>query len=609
MYVPATVGLGWLGLVATAGPPTQPNLAPDHRTAVAPPARFRPYAGNPVLTAASAIDVPDATLVADPFLFRHDSGWLMFVEVWNPVSRHGDLSVARSPDGLHWDYDQRVLDEPFHLSYPQVFSVDGAHYMVPESWQTESVRLYRALDFPYGWILDAVLVTGREFVDPTVAHFQGRWWMFVGARGNRTCWLYSAPTLRGPWVEHPSSPIVAGDPSQARPGGRALVMAEGTSMVRIAQDDTPHYGSAVRMFDVVELGPDRYAEIEHPVSGLRGTDAWRAGGVHHVDPWPAGRHWFAVADGQTTARGDWSIGVFVAPGPDQPHGRIVHPSRSAFRIPVGSAIRFRGDVDAQGAPAHAHHWSFGPGIPPQTRAVPDLVTFTNPGHHEVVYTVTTADGVPDPLPDRRFVEVIEPLRFVPLQAATAGLAAHAGVSAWFEGPGAGFEERWPHLPVARETWPPGPIGPFASEPGPRAPILVDLTLGTPRALTGVAVWTREDADATEWRVSIRTSTTGGPDGLGPARTIALEPADGQPWLAKIPEQPANYVRMSFTDAVSQPLAIREVALTEAVPASAAGHGCRHRGPGLAGIITLLGVGLMARRRARRQLSSAPSSIH
>ena len=66
----------------------------------------------------------------------------------NALSGHGDIGLAVSDDGINWSYKQIVLDEPFHMSYPYVFKWQEDFYMIPESQEANSVRLYRALDFP-----------------------------------------------------------------------------------------------------------------------------------------------------------------------------------------------------------------------------------------------------------------------------------------------------------------------------------------------------------------------------------------------------------------------------------------------------------------------------
>ena len=57
----------------------------------------------------------------------------MFIEVKNAETRHGEIALARSSDGVAWRYDSVVLREPFHLSYPHVFKTGGRYYMTPET--------------------------------------------------------------------------------------------------------------------------------------------------------------------------------------------------------------------------------------------------------------------------------------------------------------------------------------------------------------------------------------------------------------------------------------------------------------------------------------------
>jgi len=68
----------------------------------------------------------------------------MFFEVMNSQTGKGDIGSAASRDGLHWEYRQIVLSESFHLSYPYVFYVGGEYFMIPESYEANSMRLYRA---------------------------------------------------------------------------------------------------------------------------------------------------------------------------------------------------------------------------------------------------------------------------------------------------------------------------------------------------------------------------------------------------------------------------------------------------------------------------------
>ena len=270
------------------------------------PFKLAPHrrARNPVLTPADITDVPAAT-VADPFMLRVAQTWYMFFEVWNRQTNRGQIGLAVSRDGLSWTYRGIVLAEPFHLSYPYVFEHEHDFYMIPESHQAESVRLYRAVEFPTRWACTGTLLEGGYFVDSSVFRHNGAWWLFVDTSQkfgedykHDTLSLFSADHLQGPWRQHPQSPLVAGDARVARPGGRVVTVNE--KITRYAQDCYPVYGRQLWAFQITELTPRTYRE--RPVSGrpiLRASGSgWNGAGMHHVDPHlSAGGQWIACVDG------------------------------------------------------------------------------------------------------------------------------------------------------------------------------------------------------------------------------------------------------------------------------------------------------------------------
>ena len=139
-----------------------------------------------------------------------------------------------SDDLLHWKYVKIVLDEPFSVTYPHVFKLHGEFYMIPESYQAKSIRLYKATEFPEKWVLDRVLVTG-DYVDSSYFEYKGSSYLFAtSGLGYRTLRLFVAPDLLGEWSEHPLSPIIKNDLQFGRSGGRVLL--EGNQIVRYAQD-------------------------------------------------------------------------------------------------------------------------------------------------------------------------------------------------------------------------------------------------------------------------------------------------------------------------------------------------------------------------------------
>jgi hypothetical protein len=255
---------------------------------------------NPVLDYAAVSDVA-GLFVADPFMLDVDATWYMFFEVLNGRTGKGEIGLATSRDVTAWTYRGIVLAEPFHLSYPYVFHWRGDYYMVPESHQAASIRLYRAARFPTDWRLVCHLMAGHSFSDSSIFRFDDRWWLFSETNPDfrhDTLRLYSAEVLTGAWIEHPRSPIVAGNARQARPAGRVVALPD--RVIRYAQDCYPVYGAQVRAFEVTELSPTVYGEHEvaaSPVLGPSGS-GWNRSRMHHVDPHETrDGHWVACVDG------------------------------------------------------------------------------------------------------------------------------------------------------------------------------------------------------------------------------------------------------------------------------------------------------------------------
>ena len=267
------------------------------------PFELRPAepAKNPVMTSKLIADIPVST-VADPFICRVDGVWYLYFEIMNRLSRHGEIAFATSQDGFDWRYQRVVLREPFHLSYPQVFPWRNDFYMIPETGRAKAIRLYRATRFPDRWSHVATLLEGGRFVDSTVFHFEDRWWMFTEAGPGPTSpvlRLFYASDLRGPWTEHPASPLLQGDTRIVRPAGR-VILFDGRP-VRFTQPVFPVYGTEVRAFEILELTASSYREQQigaDPMLGP-GRESWNSGGMHHVDAHRLDDGtWLACVDGK-----------------------------------------------------------------------------------------------------------------------------------------------------------------------------------------------------------------------------------------------------------------------------------------------------------------------
>ena len=253
---------------------------------------------NPRFKAEDVTDV-SAKFVADPFLIKERETWNLFFEVYNNDTKQGDLAVATSKNTWIWKYEKLIIDEPFHLSYPYVFKSEDEYYLIPESFEANSIRLYKAEQFPGKWSYVQTLVEGRDYVDNSIVYYNGRWWLFSSVTSNDKLYLHYADALTGPWKEHPQSPVVTGDVHKSRPSGRLLVYEN--KLYRFTMDIDPPVGThQVMAYEVIEITPENYSERlvqEAPVVKASGS-GWNGQAMHQLDPVQVdSTSWVASVDG------------------------------------------------------------------------------------------------------------------------------------------------------------------------------------------------------------------------------------------------------------------------------------------------------------------------
>jgi hypothetical protein len=250
---------------------------------------------NPVLTAANVNDL-NVDIVAHPFMIVTDSLYYLFFTAKDGKTDKGGIGLAESKNGYDWKYKHIVIHEPFVLAYPYVFKWKNDYYMIPEAHTETSVRLYKAINFPDKWEYTGDILTGDEFISTTVVRYKEMWWMFTTKSGNETLRLFYALDLKGPWAEHPQSPIVKKNLDIARPAGRPFVI-DGV-LYRLGQDCYPTYGNQVHAFQITDISTKTYAEkmIDAPLVKAS-SKGWNAEAMHHVDAYQlAMNKWIAVVD-------------------------------------------------------------------------------------------------------------------------------------------------------------------------------------------------------------------------------------------------------------------------------------------------------------------------
>jgi hypothetical protein len=184
---------------------------------------------------------------ADPFPFRRDGQYFVFVEEFPFETQRGCISVAVIDRTGSVIRPRIIIEEPYHLSFPFVFEHDGQIWMIPETADAKRIDLYRAELFPYRWKREGSLLEGVAAYDATVLRHHEQFWLLASlGRWKSTSWdnlsIFHARSLTGPWTPHSRNPVLL-DAMRCRAAG-APFRRKG-DILRPVQDCSRIYGGAI----------------------------------------------------------------------------------------------------------------------------------------------------------------------------------------------------------------------------------------------------------------------------------------------------------------------------------------------------------------------------
>lgn len=208
---------------------------------------------------------PSDTDWADPFVVFEEGKYHIFIEELLHATHRGHLSVITMETNGQYSEPIKIIQEPYHLSYPFVFKEGDTWYMIPESAGGGCIRLYRAEGFPYVWTHEMNLMEEAFAYDTTLIEHEGRWWLFAnmretdGASSSEELFLFYADHWKTrEWTPHPMNPIVS-DVKRARPAGK--IFRQDGKLYRPAQDCAKAYGWGFHFCEIQQLTPTQYKEV------------------------------------------------------------------------------------------------------------------------------------------------------------------------------------------------------------------------------------------------------------------------------------------------------------------------------------------------------------
>lgn len=218
----------------------------------------------PELTSYAKLIPPPDRFWADPFIVYENNRYYVFIEEYSGEKDKGHISYFTIDNHGDCSVPQKIIERPYHLSYPFVFIYNQEYYMIPETGANKTIELYKCIDFPDQWELVTTLMENIEAYDVTLLRYGGKWWLFANVRENagtssfdELFLFYADDLLAGNWTPHARNPIVS-DVTSARPAGKIFI--HNGNLYRPSQNSAPIYGYGVKINHIVTLTETEYQE-------------------------------------------------------------------------------------------------------------------------------------------------------------------------------------------------------------------------------------------------------------------------------------------------------------------------------------------------------------
>lgn len=202
---------------------------------------------------------------ADPFVICRDEKYYVFVEEFIYRKYRGHISVLELDRKGVLLQVQKIIEKPYHMSYPFVFESGNVFYMIPETGNNRTIDLYKCMEFPGKWTHVRSLMENVKAVDTTLFQYNRKWWLFtvidridLKYDSSPELWLFYADDfISGNWTPHPMNPIVT-DVRSARPAGKIFI--RDGKIYRPSQDCSGRYGNSFDFNQITALTEIEYSE-------------------------------------------------------------------------------------------------------------------------------------------------------------------------------------------------------------------------------------------------------------------------------------------------------------------------------------------------------------
>ena len=207
---------------------------------------------------------------ADPVPWHEGDRDYVFCEVMDRGRETGWIGLSEVDRNGRMTRPVPVIREPFHMSFPELFFVDGTLYMIPETSAAGEIRVYKKGATIRDWSLYCSF-PGYRVVDLSVAKTE------TSASGHTVCTLIGSSEtephslltklrlfeldLQDKSLTELTEETAETEPAYWNRNGGAVIRSENT-LTRVAQEsEKDFYGRNIRLFQIDRIGRgQRYQE-------------------------------------------------------------------------------------------------------------------------------------------------------------------------------------------------------------------------------------------------------------------------------------------------------------------------------------------------------------
>mgnify|MGYP003981988039 CR=1 FL=1 len=208
---------------------------------------------------------PPNRFLADPFIFSSKGRTVIFAEDFFFTDNRGRISAIELTNNRE-NFLGVVLEEDFHLSFPFVFEDNGRIYMVPETHESNQIRLYECEEFPLKWKFKKTLINNVSAADSMLIKQGDTWFMLtnicsakIDDHQSELHIFYSKKLITSNWKPIAQGNPVLFDSMRARNGG---MFTYENRLYRVNQVQSKgYYGRAFEINLVTQIDKCCYKEI------------------------------------------------------------------------------------------------------------------------------------------------------------------------------------------------------------------------------------------------------------------------------------------------------------------------------------------------------------